>query len=94
MTTEKSPHLRMRALIRHALRLDSESGLTEEERQLRHRRRIETLIFFCWGLIVLKCFVVVWVVHHYAMPFSPLWVIAPTVGFAFLATSLYYWLRD
>ena len=66
MNAEESPHMRMRALIRRGLRLDSETGLTEEERQLRHRRRIETLIFFCWGLIVLKCFVVVWVVHHYA----------------------------
>ena len=94
MNPERSPHLWMRALIRHGLHLDSEAGLTEEERLSRHRRRIETLIFFCWGLIVLKCFVVVWAVHRYAMPFSPLWVIAPTVGFAFLATSLYYWLRD
>jgi hypothetical protein len=34
------------------------------------------------------------VVHHYAMPFSPMWVIAPTVTMAFVATSAYYWLRD
>ena len=94
MNAERTPHLRMRALIRHGLHLDAEAGLPEEERLSRHRRRIETLIGVCWGLIVLKCFAVVWVVHHYAMPFSPLWVIAPTVVFAFLATSLYYALRD
>lgn len=94
MKAERSPHLRVRALIRHGLHLDSEAGLTEEERQSRHRRRVETLIYFCWGLIVIKCFVVVWLVNHYSMPFNPLWVIAPTVIFAFLATSLYYWLRD
>ena len=94
MNAERPPHPRMRALIRHGLHLDSEAGLTDEERQQRHRRRVETLIYFCWGLIVLKCFLVVWAVNRYAMPFNPLWVIAPTVIFAFLATSLYYWLRD
>jgi len=94
MNANRSFHPRMRALIRHGLRLDSEAGLTDEERRARHRRRVETLIYFCWGLIVLKSFVVVWAVNHYAMPFNPLWVIGPTVTFAFLATSLYYWLRD
>jgi hypothetical protein len=94
MNAERSPHLRVRALIRHGLHPDSEAGLSDMDRQARHRRRVETLINFCWGLIVLKCFAVVWVVNRYAMPFNPLWVIAPTVVFAFLATSLYYWLRD
>ena len=94
MNADQSPHLRMRAIIRHGLHVDRDAGLTDEERTVRHRRRIETLIYVCWGLIVLKSFVVVWAVNHYAMPFNPLWVIAPTVCFAFLATSLYYWLRD
>jgi hypothetical protein len=87
-------NLRVRDLIRHGLHLDEEAGLTDEERRTRQRRRIETLIYFCWGLIVFKCFVVVWAVNYFAMPFNPMWVIAPTVTFAFVATSVYYWLRD
>jgi hypothetical protein len=93
MNTEKST-LKLRDLIRHGLHLNDDAALTDEERRARHRRRIETLIYFCWGLIILKTFVVVWAVQHYAMPFSPMWVIAPTVTFAFVATSMYYWLRD
>jgi len=93
MNTERS-HLKVRDLIRHGLHLDAEAGLTEEERRMRHRRRVETLIYICWGLIVLKSFVVVWAVNRFAMPFNPMWVIAPTVTFAFVATAAYYWLRD
>jgi len=88
------PNLSLRSLIRRGLHLEGVEGLSEEELAMRQRRRIETLIGVCWGLIVLKTFVVVWAVHHYAMPFSPMWVIAPTVTMAFIATSAYYWLRD
>jgi|CZKI01.1.fsa_nt_gi hypothetical protein len=85
---------KLRDLLRRSLRLHDEAGLTDEERRMRHRRRVEVLIYFCWGLIVLKSFVVVWAVNHFAMPFNPMWVIAPTVTFAFVATAAYYWLRD
>ena len=88
------PHQRVRTLIRQGLHLGSDASLTDDERQARRRRRVETLIYFCWGLIVLKSFLVVWAVNHYAMPFNPLWVIGPTVTFALIATSAYYWLRD
>jgi len=88
------PNLKVRDLIRHGLHLDADAGLTEEERRARRRRRVETLIYVCWGLIVLKTFVVIWAVHHFSMPFNPMWVIAPTVTFAFVATATYYWLRD
>ncbi len=67
---------------------------TPEERAALRRRQVETVIRFCWALIVLKSFVVVWAFNHYRMPFSPLWVVAPTVGFAALATAAYYYLRD
>jgi len=88
------PNLRVRDLIRQGLHLDDGAALTEEERRLRGRRRVETLIYVCWGVIVLKMFAVIWAVHHYAMPFNPMWVVAPTVAFAFVATAAYYWLRD
>lgn len=84
----------LRGLIRRGLHLDNVDGLSPEELALRRRKRVEALIGICWGLIVLKTFAVVWVVHHYAMPFSPMWVIAPTVTMAFVATAAYYWLRD
>lgn len=87
-------HLRLRDVVRHGLHLDDEATLSEQDRIARRRRRVENLILFCWGLIVLKCFVVVWLVNHFAMPFDPMWVILPTVSAAFIATSLYFWLRD
>jgi hypothetical protein len=87
-------HPSLRTLIRRGLHLENIEGLSAEELAIRRRKRVETLIGVCWGLIVLKTFAVTWVVHHYAMPFSPMWVIAPTVTMAFIATSAYYWLRD
>ena len=84
----------VRDLFRRIFHLHDEPTLTEEEKLARHRRRVEVLIYVCWGLIVLKAFVVVWAVDYFSIPFNPLWVIAPTVAFAFLATAAYYWLRD
>jgi hypothetical protein len=87
-------NLRVRALVRHGLHRGQEAVLTDEERRLLRRRRIELLIYFCWGLIVIKSFVVTWAVGRYAMPFNPLWVIGPTVSFALIATIVYYCGRD
>jgi len=69
-------------------------SLSPEERKALHHRRVEKVIRFCWALIVLKSFAVVWAFNHYSLPFSPLWVVAPTVIFAALATAAYYYLRD
>jgi len=91
---EGTPAAGAKGMIRRFLSLHVEEGLTAEEKLARHRWRVEKLIFLCWGLIVLKSVFVVWAVGHYAIPFNPLWVIAPTVAFALLATSLYFWLRD
>jgi len=85
---------KLRGLIRLGLHLEAQAGMSEAERRRQHRRRVETLIFLCWALIAAKCFVVVWLVNHYNMPFNPMWVVAPTVSFAFVATAAYYWLRD
>ena len=43
--------------------------------------RIERLFIIAWILIAIKSVVVVWAVGHYHIPFSPLWVIVPTVVF-------------
>jgi hypothetical protein len=52
--------------------------------------RVERLIWICWGLIAIKSVVVAWAVPHYHIPFSPWWIIGPTVAFATLCTWVYY----
>jgi uncharacterized membrane protein len=56
-------------------------------------RRVERVIAVCWGVIAVKCVVVVWLFSRYHVPVSALWVIAPTVVFAALCT-LVYMLRE
>jgi hypothetical protein len=52
-------------------------------------RRFERLLVACWIVIAVKSAVVVWAVQHWHVPFSPLWVIVPTVMFAGLCTVVY-----
>jgi hypothetical protein len=52
--------------------------------------RIERLFIIAWILIAIKSVVVVWAVGHYHIPFSPLWVIVPTVVFAALCAVVYF----
>ncbi len=67
-------------------------AVLESNEVIVRRRRVENIIRICWGIILLKSAGVVWLVHHYSLPFNPLWVIGPTVAFALLATALYlYW---
>jgi hypothetical protein len=71
-----------------------ETGFVQEVRLPPQRvrlPRLERLLWICWGLIAVKCAVVFWAVPHYAIPFSPYWVVAPTIIFALLATALYHW---
>jgi hypothetical protein len=56
-------------------------------------RRTERLLIACWVVIALKCALVAWAIPHYHLPFSPLWVILPTLLFAGTVTALYL-LRD
>ena len=75
---------------------DYERGFVESVR-VRERaprdRRTERLLVLCWIAILLKCAFVAWLIPHYRMPFSPLWVIAPTLVSAAVVTGLYVW-RD
>ena len=59
-------------------------------RELRPTPRVTRIILVCWILIALKHVAVLWAVPHYHVPFSPLWVNAPTWILATLATLLYY----
>lgn len=52
---------------------------------------VERLLLAGWLLLVVKCFVVIWVIRRWAVPFHPYWIIAPTILMAALGTALYYW---
>jgi len=75
---------------------DYERGFVQEV-NIRHHpvrnRRIERQLVWSWVIIAIKSVLVTWAIRHYAIPFSPLWVIVPTVLFAALYTGVYYW-RD
>jgi hypothetical protein len=75
---------------------DYEAGFVKEV-EVTHRQprslRLERLLIAGWILIAIKSVAVVWAVQHYHVPFSPLWVIVPTVAFASLCTGVYCWRR-
>jgi len=52
--------------------------------------RAEKIILICWGLIAVKHVLVIWAVHHYAVPFHQLWVNFPTFLLGLVATWAYY----
>ena len=52
--------------------------------------RAEMIILLCWGLIAVKHVLVIWAVHHYAVPFHQLWVNFPTFLLGLVATWAYY----
>jgi hypothetical protein len=56
-------------------------------------RRSEVLLFIGWILIGCKCVAVAWLIKQYHVPVHPAWIIAPTVMFAGVCTSLYIWRR-
>ena len=42
-----------------------------------------------WAIIAVKCAVIWWAMVHWNVPFHPLWVVAPTLVFAALASALW-----
>ena len=56
-------------------------------------RRSEWLLVAGWILIALKCWATFWAVDHWAMPFNPWWIVAPTV-LAAAACTWIYWRRN
>jgi hypothetical protein len=72
---------------------DYEQGFLREIPAKQRRVRnpgIERLFLFAWILIALKSAFVLWAVPHYHIPFSPYWVIVPTLFFAALCTAVYF----
>lgn len=62
------------------------SGYPRESRS----RRSELVLIGGWGLIIIKCLVVWWLIRVYAVPIHPGWVIFPTIGAAMVCTWLYW----
>lgn len=67
-------------------------GVRIEGRTPRNRR-VERFIAAGWIVILAKSAAVFWLFARYSVPVNPLWVVAPTVAFAALATAVYL-LRD
>jgi hypothetical protein len=51
--------------------------------------RMRWFLSTAWFLILAKCWLVAWAIQHWQVPFSPVWIIAPTLMFAALATALW-----
>ena len=52
-------------------------------------RRVRWLMAVAWALIAVKCVVVWWAIGRWSVPVHPLWVVAPTLVFAALATAIW-----
>jgi hypothetical protein len=84
-------------LLSHRLSPEPDPGFVKDVRvrQVRVRNpRLERRIKIGWAVIAVKSVLVVWLVDHYHIPFSPLWVIVPTVIFATAVSIVYYCSRD
>lgn len=82
--SRKSPDIYENAFVEH---------VTVTTRSPRNRR-VGQLLAIGWMLIALKSVLVVWAIHRWHVPFSPLWVIVPTVMFGALVTAVYYFWRE
>jgi hypothetical protein len=52
-------------------------------------RRVRWFMAILWAIILAKCIVVWWAIGHWHVPFHPMWIVAPTIGFATLASALW-----
>jgi hypothetical protein len=65
------------------------AGVAVSHREPRNEK-VERLILICWVLIAIKHVGIIWVCHHYPVPFHQLWVNFPTWLLGVLATTIYY----
>ncbi|MFI5357342.1 MAG: hypothetical protein ACHQ4G_08415 [Opitutales bacterium] len=50
--------------------------------------RVRWFMAIVWAIILVKCAVLWWVMVHWSVPMHPLWIVAPTLVFAALATMI------
>ena len=53
--------------------------------------RTGKLILAGWLLILVKSWLMLWLVARYHVPINADWIIVPTVVFAAVCTAVYYW---
>ena len=92
-----SPHTHNQFMSSHTSPKDPAQShvnitLTPQPREPRSPRA-EKWIAAGWVLILVNCAVNWWAILAYNVPIHPLWLVAPTIAFAALATALYIW-RD
>jgi hypothetical protein len=51
--------------------------------------RVRWFMAIAWLVILVKCVVVWWAMGRWHVPFHPLWIVAPTLLFAALASVLW-----
>jgi hypothetical protein len=51
--------------------------------------RVRWFMGIIWALILVKCVVLWWAMIHWSVPLHPLWIVAPTLVFAALATVIW-----
>lgn len=51
--------------------------------------RVRWFMAIIWAVILVKCVVVWWAMLHWQMPLHPLWIVAPTLVFAAVATLIW-----
>jgi hypothetical protein len=62
-------------------------------RRLPRNFKTERLLVWMWILIMFKSAFIWWACARYAVPFHPLWIVGPSIAFAFLCTAVYGWRR-
>ncbi len=61
---------------------------------VRSAPKLTRFLTLAWVAILAKCVWVWWAVQHWHLPVHPLWIIAPTLACAALATWLWLVERD
>lgn len=51
--------------------------------------RARWFMLVAWLLVLVKCVLVWWAMLHWQIPFHPLWIVAPTLLFAALASLIW-----
>jgi hypothetical protein len=51
--------------------------------------RVRWFMAIIWAVILAKCAVIWWAMLHWSVPMHPLWIVAPTLVFAALATAIW-----
>ena len=69
----------------------SDERIGQPTRRPQDRRRVMQVIRICWVILIVKSLLVVWACDRHETPFSPLWIVAPTLVFGMIATVVYYY---